>query len=559
MKALLLSGFGISIGVDKRKLVIKKRQSNEMIEFYPHQIPYDNVILDGHYGSISFEAMRWLSKHGIILSLLNWNGNLLSVTMPKEPISGKLKIKQYESYKDTFKRYGIALEIIRTKVEKSKTLLIALSDYYEVLNKDEISEVFGRELENFKRNNVIFKEKLNNFSKNRIKQKVNNLKTENFRDSETENNDSEISEIEKNRNKKNKIEKIEINRDKTEILENKMLANNIIGFTKQNKIESKQDRREILQNETEQNNDKIENNRNKIKFNYYNQPTKTEENRIKIEKNKENSENFDKMTLSDNYNFKNCGSDDFKKELNWIMTFEGRIADYYWKQLSKIFNELYPEFNFKSRKSKSYSWNMNASDYVNSLLNYGYAILESFIRRYINVIGLDQDIGFLHEMNESKTPLVYDLQELYRWLIDLSVIQVLEDKEIKKSDFIVTENYHLRLSESGIRYLLEKITLNLNKRVEYNGKFHTFDNILLDNVRKLAKFIEKEQKELRFEIPGMPIGRNDDIESRNRIMSMTPEIRKKLKINKSTLWYRQKAIKDGKKIKIYGKVVGGIR
>ena len=168
-------------------------------------------------------------------------------------------------------------------------------------------------------------------------------------------------------------------------------------------------------------------------------------------------------------------------------------------------------------------------------------------------MGLDQDIGFLHEINKSKTPLVYDLQELYRWVIDLSVIQVLEEKRLKKSDFIVTESYHIRLRESGIRYLLEKIVLNLNKRVEYKGKFHTFENILLDNVRRLGDFIEKGQKELRFEMPDMAIGRSDDVESRNRIMSMTLEIRKKLKINKSTLWYRQKKIKEGKTIKTYKK------
>jgi len=39
-------------------------------------------------------------------------------------------------------------------------------------------------------------------------------------------------------------------------------------------------------------------------------------------------------------------------------------------------------------------------------------------------------------------------------------------------------------------------------------------------------------------------------------MSITPEERKRLKINKSTLWYRQKAIKEGKTIKIYKNVVG---
>jgi len=36
-------------------------------------------------------------------------------------------------------------------------------------------------------------------------------------------------------------------------------------------------------------------------------------------------------------------------------------------------------------------------------------------------------------------------------------------------------------------------------------------------------------------------------------MSIDPEKRKELKINKSTLWYQQKKIKEGKTIKIYNK------
>ena len=82
------------------------------------------------------------------------------------------------------------------------------------------------------------------------------------------------------------------------------------------------------------------------------------------------------------------------------------------------------------------------------LLNYDYAILESEIRKGINSVCLDYSIGFLHEINQSRTPLVYDIQELFRWLIDVSVIQLLEEKKIKKSDFIITENYHMRLEES---------------------------------------------------------------------------------------------------------------
>ena len=36
-------------------------------------------------------------------------------------------------------------------------------------------------------------------------------------------------------------------------------------------------------------------------------------------------------------------------------------------------------------------------------------------------------------------------------------------------------------------------------------------------------------------------------------MSIDPEKGKELKINKSTLWYQQKKIKEGKTIKVYSK------
>ena len=63
MNPLLLSGFGITIEVDRAHLIIK--QKDVVKEFEPHRIPYDSIILDGHYGWISFEAMRWLSKHDV--------------------------------------------------------------------------------------------------------------------------------------------------------------------------------------------------------------------------------------------------------------------------------------------------------------------------------------------------------------------------------------------------------------------------------------------------------------------------------------------------------------
>ena len=64
---------------------------------------------------------------------------------------------------------------------------------------------------------------------------------------------------------------------------------------------------------------------------------------------------------------------------------------------------------------------------------------------------------------------------------------------------------------------------------------------------------------LQFNVPMFEIKRDDNMNIRNKVLSLTPEDRKKLGINKSTLWYMQKHIREGKRIKVYGKVMGKIR
>ena len=253
---------------------------------------------------------------------------------------------------------------------------------------------------------------------------------------------------------------------------------------------------------------------------------------------------------------KNSEKQDISKSIKQLMTYEGRIAGIYHDNLTAIFHELYPEFNFTGRKNKSNSRNYNASDEINALLNYGYAILESEIRKAINAIGLDYSIGFLHEINQSRTPLVYDIQELFRWLIDVSVIQLLEEKKIKKSDFIITENYHTRLGEDVAKLLIEKINSNFNAKYNYkNGKNYSYQIILQDNLQQLGNFIVEKKKEFDFVIPKINLNRNDNLELREKILNMTPDDRKRLGINKSTLWYIQKNLSEGKIPKIYEKIL----
>ena len=87
-------------------------------------------------------------------------------------------------------------------------------------------------------------------------------------------------------------------------------------------------------------------------------------------------------------------------------------------------------------------------------------------------MGFNYSVGFLHEINQSRTPLAYNIQELFRWIIDISVIQLLEEKKIKKFDFIITENYHTRLGEDMENKLIEKINEAGNTGALYGENYN---------------------------------------------------------------------------------------
>jgi CRISP-associated protein Cas1 len=74
----------------------------------------------------------------------------------------------------------------------------------------------------------------------------------------------------------------------------------------------------------------------------------------------------------------------------------------------------------------------------------------------------------------------------------------------------------------------------------------------------LANFIAGRKHELEFVVPLVKIDRNDSIDVREMILNMTPSQRKMLGINKSTLWYQKRNLREGKCIKLYNKSKTGV-
>jgi CRISPR-associated protein Cas1 len=241
--------------------------------------------------------------------------------------------------------------------------------------------------------------------------------------------------------------------------------------------------------------------------------------------------------------------------ISGLMGWEGRTAVAYWSEFSKIVIRLWPESGFVSRKGKGKSWSQSATDPVNAFLNFGYSLLEGRVRHAVNSVGLEPSVGWLHETAASKLPVVYDLQEPFRWLVDLSVAETIAGRQLdRKAHFITTENYHVRLRPRAIGLLSERLSENFNRAVPFGGQRRTFDAILFETTRKLARHLLGQTKRLDFSFPFGAFDGALDTQSAEAILAMTAEERKARGIRANTFHYLKRRAVEGKPVRLYSKV-----
>lgn len=159
------------------------------------------------------------------------------------------------------------------------------------------------------------------------------------------------------------------------------------------------------------------------------------------------------------------------KTLRQLKTFEGIEAEKYWNNFGERVNEVSKgKFEFTSRMAEGAKYNYNATSKINALLNFGFSgFLEGIVRKNVISVGLMPEIGFVHEVNKGKEPLVYDIQDTgFREIISEKILNTLP--QIKQSDFEYDrKNYQLRLKPVLARFLLETFSETFEEKRQYKG------------------------------------------------------------------------------------------
>jgi CRISPR-associated protein Cas1 len=141
MRFLLLNGNGIDIRVNNAKLHVRdgRFSTTEIPEEYvfsPKRMDIDSIIIYGQNGNLTIDAIRWLIKHNVQISILNWDGKLLTTMLPPESTNVKTKFAQYHAFEDEKERVKIAKNFIEAKFEKTQVVLDYLKQRYPEIDYD---------------------------------------------------------------------------------------------------------------------------------------------------------------------------------------------------------------------------------------------------------------------------------------------------------------------------------------------------------------------------------------------------------------------------------------
>jgi len=158
-----------------------------------------------------------------------------------------------------------------------------------------------------------------------------------------------------------------------------------------------------------------------------------------------------------------------------IMGLEGTAARHYWQAVSLLIEK---HADFPGRLHRG------ATDFVNSLLNYGYGVLYSQIWSSVLNAGLEPFAGFLHTDRPGKPSLVLDLTEEFRApIVDRTVLAAIRLRQLQPPA------KPGRLEPETRTVLVDQLLKRLESKERFQGGDYQVRSIIQMQARKVASFL----------------------------------------------------------------------
>lgn len=130
--------------------------------------------------------------------------------------------------------------------------------------------------------------------------------------------------------------------------------------------------------------------------------------------------------------------------LDGLRGIEGECASAYFGTLSSLITSQGGDFVFTRRSKRP------PLDPANALLSFLYAILANDVRSAVETVGLDPQVGFLHQLRSGRPSLALDIMEEFRASLgDRVMLNLINLKQVTGRDFEIRESGEVRMSDDA--------------------------------------------------------------------------------------------------------------
>ena len=137
------------------------------------------------------------------------------------------------------------------------------------------------------------------------------------------------------------------------------------------------------------------------------------------------------------------------ESLDTLRGYEGDSASIYFGCFNCFITSQKEDFVMNGRTKRQHL------DFVNALLSFIYMLLVNDLRSAMETTGLDPQVGFLHRLRPGRPSLALDLMEEFRaYIADRVALNLINLKQLSKSDFEMRETGEIRISDKGRKEIL---------------------------------------------------------------------------------------------------------
>ena len=124
----------------------------------------------------------------------------------------------------------------------------------------------------------------------------------------------------------------------------------------------------------------------------------------------------------------------------------------------------------------------------------------------------------------------------------------------RRADFLLIEGFHLRLRPKAIGLLADRLPQNFNRAVPFEGKNRTFEAVLYETTRKIARNLLGQSKRLDLNFPFGALDGALDTQAAETISAVSYADARRLGISKAGLWDMKRRGADCEPVKAYRKL-----